>query len=258
MKVVILAGGYGTRISEETDSKPKPMVEIGGRPIIWHIMKSYAQQGFNEFVILLGYKGYSIKEYFSNYFLHQSDVTLFTAQDKFEVHNTSQNEDWKVTLVETGLNTMTGSRIKRAERYIKDEPFLLTYGDGLSDVCVKDLVEFHNASKALITLTSVQPEGRFGSLDIGSNGAVNSFLEKPKGDGYWINGGFFVVDPSFLDLIKNENDVVLEREPLETAVSEGRLAAFKHHGFWKCMDTLRDKNYLENLWNIGQAPWKIW
>lgn len=256
MKVLLLAGGYGTRLSEETVIKPKPMVEIGGKPIIWHIMKLYSHYGYNDFVILLGYKGYLIKEYFANYFLHQSDVTFDLKNNKMEIHNNS-SEPWKVTLLDTGIDTMTGGRIKRAKDYIGNDPFLLTYGDGVADVNIKDLVNFHKQHKGKITMTSVQPEGRFGALEIGNDNIVNSFMEKPKGDGSWINGGFFVCDSDVIGYIKDDS-TIFERDPLETLASEGSLYTYKHYSFWKCMDTLRDKEQLSELWSSKNAKWKVW
>lgn len=256
MKVLILAGGYGTRISEESDIKPKPMIEIGGKPIIWHIMKHYSAHGFNEFVLLLGYKSYVIKEYFANYYLHNSDVTIDTAKKSIEVHN-NYSENWKITLLETGLDTMTGGRVKRAKDYIGDEPFLLTYGDGVSDVDIKELVAFHKNHGHKITMTSIQPEGRFGALKIEQNNEISSFLEKPKGDGAWINGGFFVCDPSVIDYIADDS-TTFEKEPLEKLAKDGELFSYKHDGFWKCMDTLRDKSQLNEMWSSGKAKWKVW
>ena len=256
MKVVILAGGFGTRLSEETDIKPKPMVEIGGKPILWHIMKSYSEHGFNEFVILLGYKGYVIKEFFSNYFLHQSDVTIDLANNSMEVHQ-NESEPWKVTLLETGLNTLTGGRIKRAKEYIGDDDFLLTYGDGLSDVDIAKTVEFHKNHGKYITMTAVQPAGRYGALDIKDDNSILSFKEKPKGDGAWINGGFFVCKPEVLNYIDGDS-TTFEQEPLINLATDGELMSFKHGGFWECMDTLRDKTNLCKLWDEGKAPWKNW
>jgi len=256
MKVVILAGGFGTRLSEETDIKPKPMVEIGEQPILWHIMKTYSNYGFTEFVILLGYKGYVIKEYFSNYFLHQSNVTIDLANNKMEVHQ-NDCEPWKVTLLETGLSTMTGGRIKRAAEHIGNEPFLLTYGDGVSDVNVADALNFHKDHNKLITMTAVQPAGRYGSLNIEEKGFVSKFLEKPRGDGAWINGGYFVCQPEVLNYIEGDS-TIFEQEPLMTLAEEGQLVAFKHNGFWECMDTQRDKVNLCDLWDRNQAPWKQW
>ncbi len=256
MKVLILAGGYGTRLSEETVIKPKPMLEIGSNPVLWHIMKIYSHFGFNEFIILLGYKGYVIKEYFSNYFLHQSDLTLDLAKNKIEIHN-NFSEPWKVTLLDTGIDTMTGGRIKRAKDYIDGDTFLLTYGDGVADINIKELVEFHNTHNGLITMTSVQPEGRFGVLNIGEHNQVHSFFEKPKGDGSWINGGFFVCNKSVIDYIADDS-TIFERKPLEDLAKEGKLFTYHHKGFWKCMDTLRDKEQLNEIWNSNKAKWKVW
>ena len=255
MKVLLLAGGFGTRLSEETDIRPKPMAEIGGKPIIWHIMKGYSHYGFNEFVILLGYKGYYIKEYFANYFLHQSDVTIDLSNNDIQVHNNT-SEPWKVTLLETGLDTMTGGRIKRAKKFIGDEPFLLTYGDGVSDINLDNLIKFHKSHGKLITMTAVQPEGRFGALETEGDKVV-SFLEKPKGDGSWINGGFFVCESKVLDFIAGDQ-TVFEQEPLEDLSSKGQLYKYQHNGFWKCMDTLRDKKTLNEMWEKGKAQWKTW
>lgn len=256
MKVLLLAGGFGTRISEETSLKPKPMIEIGGKPVLWHIMKMYSQQGYNDFIILLGYKGYVIKEFFANYFLHQSDVTIDLESNKMHVHNNS-SEPWKVTLLDTGENSMTGGRIKRAQKHIGDAPFLLTYGDGVADINLKELVEFHLKHKKLITMTSVQPAGRFGALDIDDSNRVSNFIEKPKGEGKWINGGFFVCQPEVLDYIDGDT-TVFEKEPLETLANQGELYTYKHKSFWQCMDTLRDRNYLNELWSDEKAPWKNW
>ena len=255
MKVLLLAGGYGTRLSEETDIKPKPMIKIGGQPILWHIMKMYSYYGFNEFVILLGYKGYFIKEYFANYHLHQSDITFDMTDGGMEVHNNS-SEPWKVTLIDTGSNSMTGGRVRRAQKFIKDETFMLTYGDGVCDVNIKKLTEFHKANKSKVTMTAIQPAGRFGALDINSN-LVNEFVEKPAGDGSWVNGGFMVCEPEVLDLIDSDS-TVFEKYPLQTLAKNGDLSAFKHTGFWQCMDTLRDKNGLNKLWDENIAPWKVW
>jgi glucose-1-phosphate cytidylyltransferase len=257
MKVVILAGGMGTRISEETDLKPKPMIEIGGKPVLWHIMKIYSHFGFNDFVICCGYKGYIIKEYFHHYYLHHSDVTIDLSDNSVNYHN-SKSEPWKITLVDTGLNTMTGGRIKRIRKYIDNESFMLTYGDGVGNVNIRELVDFHKKNKKLATVTTVQPAGRFGSLEIDENNKVLSFQEKPKGDGAWINSGFFVLEPQIFEYIKNENDVIWEREPLESLASERQLLSYKHHDFWKPMDTLRDKLELEHLWSSGKAKWKTW
>jgi glucose-1-phosphate cytidylyltransferase len=256
MKVVILAGGLGTRLSEETDLRPKPMVEIGGRPILWHIMKTYSSYGFNEFIILLGYKGYTIKEFFSNYFLHQSDVTLDLANNNMKVHQ-NQSEPWKVTLLDTGLNTMTGGRVKQAKKYLGDEDFMLTYGDGLSDVDILALVNFHKKHNKAITMTAVQPDGRYGALDITDDSMISSFEEKPKGDGSWINGGFFVCQPKVLDYIDGDA-TMFEQGPLSNLAKDSQLMAYRHGGFWKSMDTLRDKKVLSKLWDDGDAPWKNW
>lgn len=255
MKVLILAGGYGTRLSEETDLKPKPMIEIGGKPILWHIMKMYSFYGFNEFVILLGYKGYYIKEYFANYYLHQSDVTFDMSSGETQVHNNS-SEPWKVTLLDTGIDSMTGGRIKRADKYIGDNPFMLTYGDGVSDVNIKNLVDLHKANKRKATMTAIQPAGRFGALVINSD-TVTEFVEKPAGDGNWINGGFMVCEPEVLDLIDSD-DTVFEQYPLKELARSGDLNAYKHNGYWQCMDTLRDKIVLNKLWDEDKAPWKSW
>jgi glucose-1-phosphate cytidylyltransferase len=256
MKVVILAGGLGTRLSEETVLKPKPMVEIGDMPILWHIMKIYSSYGFNDFVICLGYKGYVIKEYFANYFLHRSDVTINLKENKLQVHD-SFAEPWNITLVDTGLNTMTGGRIKRVKQHIGDEPFFLTYGDGVSDVNIQEALEFHQKNGKLCTVTAVQPSGRFGALDLGADNQVLSFAEKPKGDGAWINGGFFVCEPSVIDYIEDDA-TIWEREPLERIAAAGQMNAYKHSGFWKPMDTLRDKHELESDWQKGEAKWKTW
>jgi glucose-1-phosphate cytidylyltransferase len=257
MKVVILAGGLGTRLSEETDLKPKPMVEIGGKPILWHIMKIYSFYGYNDFVICCGYKGYYIKEYFANYFLHQADVTIDLVENSVNVHK-SNAEPWKITMVDTGLNTLTGGRIKRIQDYVGNEPFMLTYGDGVSDVNINELVDFHKKSGKKATLTAVQPSGKFGALGIGNDSSVSSFMEKPTGDGAWINGGFFVLDPSIFEYIQDGDSTIWERSPLENLSKEGQLSAYKHSGFWRPMDTLRDKMDLEEYWNKGTAPWKLW
>lgn len=257
MKVLILAGGFGTRLSEETSVRPKPMAEIGDKPVLWHIMKSYAHWGYSDFVILLGYKGYFIKEFFANYFLHTSDVEIDLKNNSIKTLN-SRAEDWKVTLVDTGLHTMTGGRIKRVQDIVGNEPFLLTYGDGVSDVNIKELVEFHKSHGGAITLTSFQPDGRFGALDMGENNRVNRFLEKPKGDQAWINGGFFVCEPEVFDYILQGDSTVFEQKPLENLANDGKLFAYKHNGFWKCMDTLRDKNQLNEMWNSGKPKWKLW
>lgn len=258
MKVVILAGGYGTRLSEETALRPKPMVEIGGQPMLWHIMKHYSFYDFNEFVILLGYKGYFIKEYFANYYLHQSDVTIDTANNRMEIHN-NKSENWKVTLVDTGLETMTASRIKRAQKYIGNETFMLTYGDGLCDINLRNLYEFHLSHKKIATLTAVRPAGKFGAVEFKNETCVSKFWEKPQGDGSWISGGYFILKPEIFDYIdEHDSQVILERDPLEKLVTKGELMAMKYNGFWRCMDTLRDKNQLCELWDKNEAPWKIW
>lgn len=254
MKVVILAGGMGTRINEESHLKPKPMIEIGGRPILWHIMKTYSHYGLNDFVICCGYKGYVIKEYFANYFLHNSDITFDVKTNEQVIHNNS-SDPWRVTVVDTGETTQTGGRIKRVERYL-DKPFCLTYGDGVSDVNIPATLEFHNLRKRLATVTAVQPPGRFGQLDI-VNDEVKQFVEKPMGDGGYINGGFFVLDPGVFKYIKDD-DTLWEKEPLTNLASDGQLNAFVHNGFWQPMDTLRDKTHLESMWNGGKAPWKVW
>jgi glucose-1-phosphate cytidylyltransferase len=256
MKAVIFAGGLGTRISEETGLRPKPMIEIGNKPVLWHIMKTYSHHGINDFVICCGYKGYVIKEYFANYFLHTSDVTFDLANNRMEVHQRFA-EPWKVTLVDTGENTMTGGRLKRVADYLKDEEaFCLTYGDGVSDVNISELIAFHRAKGVKATLTATVPPGRFGALDMQGD-KVGSFMEKPKGDGAMVNGGFFVLSPKVIDYISDDS-TVWEREPLERLASEGDLAAFQHNGFWQPMDTLRDKTLLEELWQTGKAPWKVW
>jgi glucose-1-phosphate cytidylyltransferase len=256
MKVVLLAGGLGTRLSEETVLKPKPMVEIGGMPILWHIMKIYAAHGFTDFVVCLGYKGYVVKEYFANYFLHKSDVTIDMSDNSIKVHD-SQAEPWKITLVDTGNDSMTGGRIKRIQKHIGDEPFMLTYGDGVSDVNISDLVKFHQVHGKHCTVTSVQPSGRFGALNLSPDHTVKSFMEKPKGDGSWINGGFFVCQPEVFNYIDGDS-TIFEKEPMERIAAEGQMKAFNHDGFWKPMDTLRDKHELEEDWASNKAKWKIW
>lgn len=256
MKVVILAGGYGTRLSEHTDLIPKPMVEIGNRPILWHIMKLYSSYGYNDFIILLGYKGYVIKDYFVNYFLRHSDVSLDISSNELTILN-NFSEPWKITMLETGLGTMTGGRIKKAQKYINNEAFFLTYGDGLSDVNINELLKFHKLHKKLLTITSVQPEGKFGALEIDKQNKVISFNEKPKGDGSWINGGFFVCQPEVLNYINND-ECIFEDYPLKEMANNKQIYTFKHQGFWKCMDTLRDKNYLNELWDKNNAKWKTW
>jgi len=258
MKVVILAGGFGTRLSEETSIRPKPMVEVGGKPILWHIMKTYSHHGLNEFVILLGYKGYYIKEYFANYFLHQSDVTIDLSNNQMEIH-TNQSEPWKVTLVDTGQHAMTGARIKKAKKFIGDQPFLLTYGDGVGDIDIQKTLDFHKQHGKLLTMTSAQPDGRFGALDIDdSTNQVLSFQEKPKGDGSWINAGYFICQPEVLDYIGDGDDMVFEQSPLKTLAKDGQVCTYKHNGFWMPMDTVRDKNHLNELWDNDQACWKVW
>ena len=256
MKVLLLAGGFGTRLSEETGIRPKPMVEIGGKPILWHIMKMYSQYGYNDFIILLGYKGYCIKEYFANYFLHQSDVTIDLSTNEMKIHkNTS--EPWTVTLLDTGLDTMTGGRIKRAQEAVGDEAFMLTYGDGVSDVNIAELVKYHKTHGRVVTMTSVQPEGRFGALEIEGDQILN-FFEKPKGDGTWVNGGFFVCEPSVFDYIKDGDVTVFEKAPLQELAVDGQLMSYKHHGFWKCMDSLKDKQKLNEMLESDNAKWKSW
>jgi glucose-1-phosphate cytidylyltransferase len=257
MKVLILAGGLGTRLSEVTDLIPKPMVEIGGKPILWHIMKIYSSYGFNEFIILLGYKGYLIKEYFANYFLHQSDVTISLEDNKIDVINNT-SEPWKITLLDTGQKTMTGGRVKQAENFIDGKPFMLTYGDGVADIDINKLVEFHSSHNGAMTMTAVQPDGRFGTFESDDSGVVKSFLEKPRGDGSWINGGFFVCDPKVFDYIENSDDSVLEQRPLQKLSSDKELFNYRHSGFWKCMDTLRDKHDLEKMCADNNAPWISW
>jgi glucose-1-phosphate cytidylyltransferase len=254
MKVVILAGGMGTRISEESHLKPKPMIEIGGKPILWHIMKMYGAYGINEFIICCGYKGYIIKEYFANYFLHMSDVTFDMTDNKMEVHHKNA-EPWKVTLVDTGETTQTGGRIKRIREYI-DGTFCLTYGDGVSNINLNELISYHQQEKTLTTVTAIQPAGRFGSLEI-SGARVKSFLEKPKGDNRWISGGFFVCEPQIFDFIDGDS-TIWEREPLEKIATANQLSVWKHDGFWAAMDTIRDHTYLDDLWKTEQAPWKLW
>jgi glucose-1-phosphate cytidylyltransferase len=255
MKAVILAGGLGTRISEESHLKPKPMIEIGGKPILWHIMKIYSHYGINDFVICLGYKGYVIKEYFANYFLHMSDVTFDMSKNHMEVHQ-KHVEPWRVTLVDTGDNTLTGGRLKRVQSHIGNEPFCLTYGDGVAALDIRALINFHNSHGKKATVTAIQPPGRYGALEL-EDQSVISFREKPEGDGAWINGGFFVLNPSVLDLIEGDQ-TSWESSPLVQLSKEGNLKAFQHRGFWVAMDTLRDKNHLEDLWNSGKAPWKVW
>lgn len=257
MKVVILAGGFGTRISEESHLKPKPMIEIGGQPILWHIMKSYSHYGFNEFVICCGYKAQVIKEYFANYYLHRSDITYdFADNNKIIIHN-NVAEPWKVSVIDTGLNTMTGGRVKRVRDYIGDETFMLTYGDGVCDIDIAALYEFHKKHGKLATMTAIQPGGRFGTLEINGQGMVERFAEKRKEDGGWINGGYMVLEPQVIDYIDGDA-TMFEREPLERLGADGQLMAYQYDGFWQCMDTLREKLYLEELLEKGTAPWKVW
>ncbi|WP_303691812.1 glucose-1-phosphate cytidylyltransferase [Megamonas hypermegale] len=257
MKVVLLAGGFGSRISEESHLRPKPMIEIGGMPILWHIMKTYSMYGFNEFIICAGYKQHVIKEYFADYYLHMSDITFdFENNNDIIIHN-NVAEPWKVTIVDTGLNTLTGGRVKRIQKYVGDEEFMLTYGDAVSDVNIADLVEFHKKQGKLATLTAVQPGGRFGTLDISDKGIIKKFAEKTKESGGWINAGFMVLSPKVFDLIEGDK-TIFERYPLEKLSADGQLSAYKHKGFWQCMDTLKEKMYLEELWDSGNAPWKVW
>ena len=258
MKVVIFAGGIGTRITEESHLRPKPMIEIGDKPILWHIMKIYETQGFNEFILCLGYKGYMIKEYFLNYFMHSSDITVDLETGKTEIHATDSNT-FKVTLVETGLETKTAGRLKRIQKYIGNEEFLLTYGDGIGDVNLKELINCHHKSSKVATMTVIQPEGKFGTLDFDENGIITNFKEKPKGDRYWINGGFFVLKPEVFEYLDENADTVMwEEAPLERLAEKGQLNAYRHPGFWKCMDAMRDKIELDHLWELNQAKWKIW
>lgn len=257
MKVVILAGGFGTRISEESHLKPKPMIEIGGKPILWHIMKEYSYYGFNEFIICLGYKQHVIKEFFSDYYLHTSDITFDMTTNEMIVHNNC-SEPWKVTLVDTGLNTMTGGRVKRIKDYIGDEPFMLTYGDGVCDINISKLYEFHKQHGKIATITAIQPGGRFGALDIDmEDSTIKNFMEKRKEDGGWINGGYMVLNPEIFDYIAGDS-TAFEKEPLETIAKKGQLVAYKYDGFWQCMDTLKDKLYLDELIEKDKAPWKVW
>jgi len=257
MKVVILAGGFGTRLSEETTIRPKPMVEIGSKPILWHIMKIYSAYDINDFIICCGYKGYIIKEYFATYSLHMSDITFDLRNNNMTIHQ-NETEPWKVTLVDTGENTMTGGRIKRIRDYVDNKTFCLTYGDGVSDVNIRELIAFHRSQQTLATLTAVQPPGRFGAFKIGKDTSkISAFKEKPQGEGAMINGGFFVLEPGIFDYINNDS-TVWEKEPMEKLAENGMLSAYRHHGFWEPMDTLRDRMYLEELWNSGNAPWKVW
>jgi glucose-1-phosphate cytidylyltransferase len=257
MKAVILAGGLGTRLSEATNLIPKPMVEIGGKPILWHIMKTYSKYGIYDFIICCGYKQYVIKEYFANYFSHNSDLTINLAENSVQVLDNFV-EPWKVTLIDTGLNTLTGGRIKRVQKYVEDEPFLLTYGDGVTDLDIQETIDFHNASDKIITVTGYKPSGKFGALDITKDGEVSSFMEKPAGDGNWINAGYFVCNPEVFNYIKDGDNSIFERQPLETIAAEGKMNAFKHIGFWKPMDTMRDNIELNEMWDKGKAPWKVW
>jgi len=258
MKVVILAGGLGTRLMEETEARPKPMVEIGGKPILWHIMKIYEAYGYNDFVLCLGYKAQSIKEYFLNYYLYNSDVTIELEKNKVDVHF-SNSESFKVTLVDTGLHTNTAGRIKKIRKYLDNETFMLTYGDGVADINLSELVRFHKNHKKLATLTTVQTPGRFGNIEMNDDGHVDHFVEKPQGDGMWINGGFFVLEPGIFDYLEGDmDDIQWEKKPLIEIANDGQLSAFKHHGFWKPMDALRDRIELEQLWSTGEAKWKIW
>lgn len=256
MKVVILAGGLGSRLAEETELRPKPMVEIGNLPILWHIMKTYSAHNLHEFIICCGYKGYVIKEYFANYFLHRSDVTFDMQNNQMEVHE-KYAEPWRVTLVDTGESSMTGGRLKRVKNYVGQETFCFTYGDGVSDVDITKLINYHQQQGVIATITAVQPPGRYGALNVDTQGLVTSFQEKPQGDGNWINGGYFVLEPGIFDFIPDDQ-TSWETEPLRELVGKQQLAAFHHAGFWHPMDTLRDKKYLESLWNSGQAPWKVW
>ena len=258
MKVVILAGGYGTRISEESHLKPKPMIEIGEKPVLWHIMKIYSHFGFQDFVICLGYKGYFIKEYFAHYFLHGSNVTFDFANNAQAItHDMTSVEPWKVSLVDTGLNTMTAGRVKRIRPYVGDQPFMLTYGDGVADVDINALLKFHRSHGKLATVTATQPTGRFGALQMDDTGTISGFQEKPPGDSSWINAGFFIFEPGVFDYLGGD-ETFLEKEPLENLARDGQLVAFRHRGFWQPMDTLRDKNHLEQLWQTGKAPWQVW
>ena len=257
MKVVILAGGLGTRLGEETALRPKPMVEIGGYPILWHIMKTYSHFGFNDFIILTGYKSHIIKDYFINYYTRYSDITVDMSNNAVEIHQ-NRNEPWKVTMLYTGQNTMTGGRIKKAQNYVGRETFMLTYGDGVSDVDVNKLIECHKKSGKLATLTAVQPSGRFGALNIENDGEISHFQEKPVGDGSWINGGFFVLQPEIFDYIAEGDNITWEQEPMKNLASDGQLNSYKHSGFWRPMDTIRDRDDLNNLWAEDKAPWKMW
>ncbi|MGP1509915.1 MAG: glucose-1-phosphate cytidylyltransferase [Treponema lecithinolyticum] len=257
MKIVILAGGLGTRLSEETDLRPKPMVEIGGKPILWHIMKIYSHYGYNNFIICCGYKSYFIKDYFYHYYMHSSDITVDLVSNKITYHN-STSEPWKITLVDTGLDTMTGGRIKRVQKYIGNEPFMLTYGDGVGNINIPELINFHKQNKKTVTLTAVLPDGKFGALQLNNSDDITEFREKPAGDGSWINGGFFVCEPKVFDYITKGDSTIFEREPLEKLAADKQLKAYKHTGFWKPMDTLKQKIELNSLWNSDNPPWKVW
>ncbi len=257
MKAVILAGGFGTRLSEATHLIPKPMVEIGGKPILWHIMKTYSHYGINEFIICCGYKGYVIKEWFANYFLHTSDVTFDLKNNEMTVHD-CHSEDWKVTLVDTGLETMTGGRIKRIQKYVGDETFLLTYGDGVTDLNIADTIKYHQETGKILTVTAYKPQGKFGALNLDKDGNVKSFTEKPAGDGSWINAGYFVCEPKVFDYITEGDSTIFEKAPLENIAKDGGMNSFKHEGFWKPMDILRDNKELNEMWDSGNAPWKVW
>ena len=256
MFAVILAGGFGTRISEETIYRPKPMINIGNMPILWHIMKGYSNYGINEFIVCCGYKGFAIKEYFANYFLHNNDITIDVEKNTVEIHK-KKIEPWKITIVDTGEKTMTGGRLKRVKKYLDEKPFCFTYGDGVSDINIKKLINFHNSHNCPATITAVQPQGRFGQINFNSNNEVVNFKEKPDGDGSWINGGFFILEPKVIDRISDDS-VIWEKGPLEGLAKDRQISAYKHYGFWHPMDTLRDKNYLDKLWESGNAPWKTW
>ena len=257
MKVLLLAGGFGTRISEESTLKPKPMIEIGGKPILWHIMKTYSKYGYNDFIVLLGYKGYIIKEYFANYLLHQSNISINLRDNVMEIHD-NMSEPWNVTLLETGPNTMTGGRIKKAQKYIGDNPFMLTYGDGVADINISKLVDFHKSHGKLITMSSCQPAGKFGTIAIDNNNQVSKFTEKPQNGGSWINAGYFVCEPKVFDYIEDNEKTIFEHAPLQNLASDGETYAYKHYGFWRPMDTLANKNELCKLWDAQKAPWKVW
>jgi glucose-1-phosphate cytidylyltransferase len=259
MKVVIFAGGMGTRISEESHLRPKPMIEIGGKPLLWHIMKIYEANGFTDFIICMGYRGYIIKEYFINYFYHNSDLTVELRKNKIEVHNNNDIESFKVTLVETGYSTGTAGRLQQIQKYIGNEDFMLTYGDGVADININDLVAYHHSHKKLATMTAIIPEGRFGTMDIDDNNIVKDFKEKPKDDKHWINGGFFVLKPQVFDYLRGDMaEIMWEQEPMQALTKNGQLVTYKHTGFWKCMDALRDKTELEEMWNSNNAKWKVW